>query len=94
MIAETEIINTLKATLSHERFIHSISTSKTAASYAKMLKADEEKAYIAGLVHDCAKYLPSSELLRQSELAGIAIDSIQRIAPSLLHGSLGAVYAK
>lgn len=50
-----EIKNELKNDLNEERFIHSLGTAEMAKELAKRFHCDEEKAYIAGLLHDCAK---------------------------------------
>ena len=46
----------LKAALTEKRFIHSLGVRDEAVRMAKLFGCDEEKAYIAGLLHDCAKY--------------------------------------
>jgi predicted HD superfamily hydrolase involved in NAD metabolism len=56
--------------------------------------ADLEKADIAGLLHDCAKYLSSEEKLQYAEHYGISISEYERKNPELLHASLGAYIAR
>ena len=89
-----EIKKKLKKTLDPERYAHSLSAADTARQYAAYLNYDEEKAYLAGLVHDCAKYLTAEKYLSESEKFGIEPDSIQRLSPHLLHAPLGAGYAR
>ena len=52
----------LKLNLTEERYEHSIGTAECAKELAKRFGLDEEKAYFAGLIHDCAKCFPNNEL--------------------------------
>ena len=45
----------LKANLSEERYEHSLGTADAAAELAERFGLDKEKAYLCGLIHDCAK---------------------------------------
>ena len=65
-----------------------------AKSLAKHYQIDIRKAEIAGLLHDCAKYINEAEALQMIEASGIKIDDIQRRSPSLYHSLLGPVIAK
>lgn len=42
--------------IGEKRFKHSLRVADTAKSLAKIHGADENKAYLAGLIHDCSKY--------------------------------------
>lgn len=57
------INNWLKKNLSDERYLHSLGCAQSAKSLAKKYNLDEEKAYLAGLVHDCAKNMKNDKLL-------------------------------
>ena len=57
-----EIKNWLKEHLNNERYIHSLGCADSAKKLAKMYNLDEEKAYLAGLVHDCAKCYSNEQL--------------------------------
>ena len=52
----------LKKNLKKERYEHSISVAETARILASKHHVDVKKAYMAGLLHDCAKYLSETEL--------------------------------
>lgn len=52
----------LKNSLSYERYIHSLGTMEMAMELAKRFGCNEEKAQVAGLLHDCAKCLSNDEL--------------------------------
>ena len=55
---------------------------------------DIEKAYIAGLLHDCAKCLPDDELLYECKMNSIEVTDFEYKSPYLLHGKVGALYAR
>ena len=50
-----EIKEWLKENLNEERYLHSLGTADCAKDLAKRYGLDEEKAYLTGLIHDCAK---------------------------------------
>ena len=89
-----DIQNKLRVLLPEYRFYHTLGVSYTAASLAMSHGGDVYKAQLAGLLHDCAKYLKSSEMLTECEKNGIEISDIERLSPGLLHTKLGAFYAK
>lgn len=85
----------LKKNLSEKRYKHSIDTADQAKALAKQYGADEESAYLAGLVHDCAKEVKGDEAVRlMTEEYKIFPDSVSVHMPSLLHGPLGACIAR
>ncbi len=54
-----------------------------------------QKAMIAGLLHDCAKYIPESEFVSFCEEHDIPIeDELSRNAPELLHAAVGRYLAE
>jgi len=55
----------LKARLSKKRFVHSVNVARAAFMLAEKWGADVQRAYVAGLLHDCCKELPFEE---QAEL--------------------------
>jgi putative nucleotidyltransferase with HDIG domain len=50
-----EFIALLKERLDEYRFVHSLNVAKAARELAVLFGADEEKAYVAGLLHDATK---------------------------------------
>ena len=54
-VSNEKLISWLKANLNEKRYIHSIGTAECAKELAKKFGENEEKAYVAGLLHDCAK---------------------------------------
>lgn len=59
----TEILKWLKDNLNEERYIHTLGTAECARELAKKYRLDSEKAYLAGLLHDCAKCFSNDKLL-------------------------------
>jgi predicted HD superfamily hydrolase involved in NAD metabolism len=84
----------LKENLNEERYEHSLGTADCAKMLAEKYGIDTEKAYFAGLIHDCAKCLTTEEKLKKAEKFGLNINKSERQDPELLHGKLGAYYAK
>ena len=54
----------LKDLLKEKRFKHSLRVAKLAVKMAKANHLDVHKAYIAGIVHDCAKELSKKDVMR------------------------------
>ena len=59
----TEILKWLKDNLNDERYFHTIGTAQCAKELAVKYDLDCEKAYLAGLLHDCAKCFSNEKLL-------------------------------
>lgn len=89
-----EMIDKLKGKLTEKRLIHSYGVEYTAACLAMRYKADIQKARIAGLLHDNAKCLPTEDKLKKCEKFKLPINDFERANPDLLHGKLGAYYAR
>ena len=68
-----EIIKELNKTLDAKRFAHTVGVAHTAACLAMSEGIDHEKAFMAGLLHGCAKYMSNKEFLAQCVLNGIVI---------------------
>lgn len=89
-----EMKEKLQEKLSAKRFEHSIGVEYTAATLAFMHDIDLEKAMIAGLLHDCAKYLSHDKKIKKCEKYGVTISQYEYENPELLHAKLSAIYAK
>ncbi|HHV30020.1 bis(5'-nucleosyl)-tetraphosphatase (symmetrical) YqeK [Acetivibrio mesophilus] len=88
-----EMKKKLEEVLSLKRFKHSLGVMDTAVSLAKEYGVNEEKAAIAGLLHDCAREIKGQALFELCEKYHINVDYITLAQPELLHGPLGAVLA-
>ena len=56
--------------------------------------ADVNKAYLAGLLHDCAKGMSDDDRLDICKKKGIYVSEVEYDNPSLLHAKVGAYLAK
>lgn len=65
-----------------------------AVQLAERYGVDMDKARIAGLLHDCARDLPQDVVLKLAEQWHVVFDEIERAEPKLIHGPLGAEYAR
>ena len=72
---------------------HSIGVANTCACLAMRYNLDVQDAYVAGLLHDCAKCFSDDELLALCSDNNIEISEYEQKSPYLLHGKLGAYYA-
>ena len=89
----TAIVDWLRENLSKERFEHTLGTAECAEELAERFGMDSEKAYLCGLLHDCAKCISNEELkdmicdcdfLCEGELEN----------PKTYHAPAGAILAK
>ncbi len=86
-VAEIEKI--VCARLSERRFSHTLNVAKEAQRLAERWGESPEKAYLAGIVHDCAKEIPKDEALALLYSFGEK-DIDYSTCPALIHGPLGA----
>ena len=84
----------LKDKINEKRFEHSLGVEYTAACLAMVHGADITKARIAGLLHDCAKGLPTEEKLSKAKKNGLPVNAYEEKNPDMLHAKLGAYYAE
>lgn len=86
--------DSMKMRLKESRYRHSVGVEEVAHDLAVIYGYDEEKACIAGILHDCARNLPDTELLGECEKYQLPVSEIENICVFLLHGKVGAAYAK
>lgn len=89
-----EIKERLKSTLKPQRYAHSLSVADTAVKLAEKYGADADKAYLAGILHDCAKNYSDAELFELLDKYNIEPDYVCRRSAALLHGFVGAEIAR
>ena len=85
-----EMRRELQRRLNKNRFAHSIGVANTAVKLAKKFGADVDKAYIAGLLHDCAREFENDQLPAEAAKRGIEIGEVEKTMPLLLHAYIGA----
>ena len=88
-----EICKELKSLLSEKRYEHTKGVEYTCASLAMRYGADMRKARIAGLLHDCAKYLSPENKIHFCKKYELPISEFEGKNPELLHAKLGACFA-
>ena len=89
-----EMARTLQGRLKKSRFIHSGGVANVAVKLAKRFNVNESKAYIAGLLHDCAREFENDELPAEAIKRGIEIGEVEQKIPLLLHSYIGAFMIK
>ena len=89
-----DITEELRDNLKKKRFVHSLGVAYTAANLAMRYEYDMNKAYRAGLLHDCAKELSESESIDYCKKYRIKISDAENNTRALLHAKTGAHMAK
>lgn len=87
------LLKELKRFLSGARYEHCVRTAQMAEKLAKKFYLPPNPAYIAGLLHDCARSLSADALLLNAKKYKIKITPILRKNPILLHGEISAKFA-
>jgi len=90
----TELDAEVARTLPRKRYLHSVAVAHLAAAYAVSLGYAPERALIAGLLHDCAKAYSDEQLVEDCDKYDISVTEVERRNGFLLHGKVGAFYAK
>lgn len=85
-----DIKKELEDNLDSKRYEHTLGVAYTAACLAMRYGYNMEKAYIAGLLHDCAKCMSNKDKIEYCEKHDIPINSTEQANPSLLHAKVGA----
>ena len=88
------ILQNLKQDLNEERYEHSIGVAEKAKELAEKFGCDPEKAYIAGLLHDCAKCM-DFELSKKIALEHTPdLDETEKDNKKTIHAPVSAYIAK
>ena len=89
-----EFISLLKERLDEYRFNHSLGVADAAKSLAEKYGYNEDKAYIAGLLHDVTKCENKENQLQILKSGGIILSQVEKSNPKLWHAMTAPVYAK
>lgn len=89
-----ELIKSVQKELKYSRFIHTMGVAFTATSLAIVHGVDMHKAETAGILHDCAKYVPVDEMEKICRKAGLSVSPVEKGNGSLLHSKAGCVLAQ
>ena len=84
----------LKQNLNEKRLLHSLAVAHTAKLLAEQYGLNAEDCELAGLLHDCAKYMDINMLQTIVRDNQLAVSDIELQSNALLHGPVGAVIAK
>ena len=82
----------LKKALDAQRYRHTLGVAETAREMARRFGADEEKAELAGLLHDCAKCMTLEQMLKAAK--GEEADAVMRESRALMHAVAGMCVAR
>lgn len=82
----------LKRELDRQRFEHTLGVERTAREMARVFGEDEEKAALAGLLHDCAKCMPLSQMIKAARSAHV--DDVMKESKALMHAVAGRCVAE
>ncbi|MBQ7739709.1 MAG: bis(5'-nucleosyl)-tetraphosphatase (symmetrical) YqeK [Eubacterium sp.] len=89
-----EYIKLIKENLSEYRFHHSMCVAERARELAKKHGADENKAYLAGILHDITKEMPIDEQAKLIEENGHTLTETEKSNTRVYHQMSGAAYIK
>ena len=82
----------LKKALDSHRYAHTLGVEKTAVSMARAFGEDEEKAALAGLLHDCAKCMTLTQMLKAAK--DEPVDDVMKESKALMHAVAGMCTAR
>lgn len=89
-----KITEDLQKRLKSGRFEHTLGVARTAKEMAEIFGVNPNMAYLAGMLHDCAKNLSDDELIKLCDDNNILVTESEQKAPYLLHAKAGANIAK
>ena len=89
-----EIKTKLQKDLEQKRYEHTIGVADTAFSLALRYGANPEKAYVAGLLHDCAKCFDHEKKMALCKKYDVELTKTEKENPFLIHAKLGAALAR
>ncbi len=84
----------LSRVLGEKRYTHSVYVAHTAVDMAKRFGVDINKAFLAGLIHDCAKAMTYDEMTECAKKYGYSFDSETLSCAGIMHADIGAILAK
>ncbi len=85
-------ISWLKENLDEERLLHSLGCAQCCAELAHKFKLDEEKAYTAGLLHDCAKCFSQEKTMEIVQK--LNLEETELVNFKVLHAPVSAYIAQ
>lgn len=89
-----EYIGLIRDKLSDYRFHHSMCVADRAVELARVYNLDEEKAYVAGVLHDVMKEESLDSQRELIELDGYEMTDLELGSKNIYHQMSGAMYVK
>lgn len=89
-----KVLEFLRENLDDFRYGHSIRVMETAVELARIHGVDEEKAQMAGILHDSGKWKSREKTLQKVQDWGIILSEEERAEYNLVHGALSTYIAK
>jgi nicotinate-nucleotide adenylyltransferase len=89
---DAEYTEVLRERLTERRFIHSLNVAKSAKELAGIYGYDEDKAYTAGLIHDCCKDTPAGLQLSYMLENKMALTDMEISTAKLYHAMCGSMF--
>ncbi|WP_288527516.1 bis(5'-nucleosyl)-tetraphosphatase (symmetrical) YqeK [uncultured Eubacterium sp.] len=84
----------IKSRLSEYRYTHSMNVAKRAKELAKIYSLDEDKSYLAGILHDITKETDYAEQEKYMDNLGIIPTELEKSNKLVYHQISGACYVK
>ena len=89
-----DIKQKLNYMLPEKRMVHSLNVADCAVKLCEIYDCDKDTAYVAGVVHDCAKYLDKEEVSYYVNKYNIPLDEYERDSLALSHSIIGSYIAE
>lgn len=89
-----QMIEELQKSLKPKRFLHTMGVADCAREMAHQRGLDADRAYLAGLLHDCAKDYDRETVVEYCASIGVELDEITKKETALVHAVLGVRIAK
>lgn len=94
MFNTDKYLELIKQSLSDYRYHHCVCVAEKAVELAKKHDLDEEKAYIAGILHDITKEENLDVQRKLIEANGYKMTELEIASPNIYHQMSGAEYVK
>lgn len=92
---EKNIRKRLKETLPPSRYRHSLGVEQTIMALAgRWGYADQRRAMLTGLLHDCAKGMSLPQMVKYVDTLGIYVDEARKASVALLHAAASMAMAR
>lgn len=94
MLNTDKYLELIKQSLSDYRYHHCVCVAEKARELAKKHGLDEDKAYLAGVLHDIMKETELCDQRRIIESDGYKMTELEIASPNIYHQMSGAQYVK